>query len=338
MNEPSPRRSLHFTAARSVAVVEEALAAPSAGQLLVRTVVSAISAGTEMLVYRDEVPPAMSLDASIPGLTEHSSFPLKYGYSAVGRVVDVGVGVSRDWLGTLVFSLHPHESHFLASEQELDPVPEGVPAELAAMFPNAETALTLVMDGRPMVGERVAVLGQGVVGLMTTALLARFPLARLVTFDLHPLRRELSARLGAQAALDPAAPAPGVEPDSDFDLSYELSGSPAALDRAIAVTGFSGRVVIGSWYGERRAPLNLGGAFHRSRMRLQSSQVSTIDPASSGRWTNERRRQVTWRLLAELDLAALVTHRFPLAAAADAYALLDEHPDEALQVLLTYDA
>jgi threonine dehydrogenase-like Zn-dependent dehydrogenase len=141
-----------------------------------------------------------------------------------------------------------------------------------------------------------------------------------------------------QVALDPAAPAPGVERDPDFDLSYELSGSPAALDRAIAVTGFSGRVVIGSWYGERRAPLNLGDAFHRSRMRLQSSQVSTIDPALSGRWTNDRRRQVTWRLLAELDLAALVTHRFPLAAAADAYALLDEHPDEALQVLLTYEA
>ena len=180
MNEPSPRRSLHFTAARSVAVVEEEVAAPSAGQLLVRTVVSAISAGTEMLVYRDEVPRAMALDASIPGLTEHSSFPLKYGYSAVGRIVDVGAGVSRDWLGTLVFSLHPHESHFLASEHELEPVPEGVPAELAAMFPNVETAVTLVMDGRPMVGECVAVLGQGVVGLMTTALLARFPLARLV--------------------------------------------------------------------------------------------------------------------------------------------------------------
>jgi threonine dehydrogenase-like Zn-dependent dehydrogenase len=267
-------------------------------------------------------------------LAQRPSFPVRYGYSAVGHVERVGTGVSRDWLGMLVFCMHPHASRFLASEDELVAVPPGVCAEAAAMFPNVETAVTLAMDGRPMVGERVALFGQGVVGLLTTGLLARSPLERLVTFDLHPLRRRLSAQMGAHAALDPG----DHDEARDFDLTYELSGDPAALDGAIAATGFHGRVVIGSWYGERRASPDLGGTFHRSRMRLVSSQVSTIDPALSGRWTSERRRNTAWRLLAELQPERLVTHRFPVAAAAEAYAVLDEHPDEAVSVLLTYDA
>ena len=111
---------------------------------------------------------------------------------------------------------------------------------------------------------------------------------------------------------------------------------PAVLDEAIAVTGFDGRVVIGSWYGDRPAHLRLGGAFHRSRMRLISSQVSTIAPRFAGRWSQARRREVAWRMLAEIDPARLITHRFPLARADEAYDLLDRRPQEAVQVMLTY--
>ncbi|HEV7806299.1 MAG TPA: zinc-binding alcohol dehydrogenase [Solirubrobacteraceae bacterium] len=329
---------MYFTAPRQVAVVEEPIAQPSAGELLVETIVSAISPGTELLVYRDEVPATMTLDASIPGLTGTSRFPMKYGYAAVGRVVAAGPAADGDWLGRLVFSMNPHESHFLAAAQDLLPVPDGIGADDAALFANVETAVTLTMDGRPMVGEHVAVFGQGVVGLLTTALLARFPLAGLVTVDLHPLRRRLSIELGAQEAVDPGAGAGVDAGERGFDLTYELSGSPDVLDQAIAVTRFHGRVVIGSWYGKRRAPVDLGGTFHRSRMQLVSSQVSTIDPALSGRWTSERRRGVAWSLLGDLRPARIVTHRVPLAAAADAYELLDRHPDEAVQILLTYGA
>jgi 2-desacetyl-2-hydroxyethyl bacteriochlorophyllide A dehydrogenase len=336
MNGSSPRDCLYFVAPRQVQVVQEPICAPGAQQMLVKTVVSAISPGSELLVYRGEVPDDMPLDACIPGLTGGSSFPLKYGYSAVGRVIDVGADVSPRWLDTLVFSLHAHESLFLASAQELQPVPAGVSPEDAALFANVEAAVTLVLDGRPLVGEHVAVFGQGVVGLLTTALLARFPLAGLVTLDRHPLRRRLSTQMGAHEVVDPAA---GPKPaDGSVDLTYELSGDPAVLDHAIAVTGFHGRVVIGSWYGERRADLHLGGAFHRSRMRLVSSQVSTIDPTLTGRWTTARRRQVTWNLLSQLGPARLVTHRFSFTDAAEAYDLLDRHPDEAVQVLLTYGA
>ena len=328
-----------FAAARAVEVREEPLDGPGPGQVLVETVVSAISSGTELLVYRDEVPAGMALDASIPGLTGSFALPAKYGYATVGRVAELGPGVSGDWRDRLVFCLHPHETHFVAGTGELAPVPPEVPVEDACFLAAAETAVTFVMDGRPIVGERVAVFGQGVVGLLTTALLARFPLESLLTVDRHPLRREHSVALGAHRSLDPASAETVAELDrlaGSFDLTYEISGSPAALDQAVALTGFAGRVVVGSWYGVRRADLDLGGAFHRSRMRLVSSQVSTIDPRWLGRWDRERRRQAAWDLLRATRPHRLVTHRVPFADAPRAYVLLDRHPEQAVQVLFCY--
>ena len=190
-------------------------------------------------------------------------------------------------------------------------------------MPNMETAVNFLMDGQPLIGEQVVVFGQGVVGLLTTALLARLPLARLLTLDRYPLRRQASLALGAHASLDPAEPQELTrlhtmlqQGQQGADLTYELSGNPAALDQAIAATGFSGRVVIGSWYGQKRADINLGGRFHRSRMRLISSQVSTLAPQWTGRWSKARRLQVAWWMLEQVRPAHLITHRFPLAQAA----------------------
>jgi 2-desacetyl-2-hydroxyethyl bacteriochlorophyllide A dehydrogenase len=332
---PACRRSLWFTSPGNVEVRDDPLAAPGPGEVLVQSIVSAISPGTEMLVYRGNVPADMALDASIAGLTDSFSYPVKYGYATVGRVAELGAGVGDQWQDLVVFSLHPHESHFVASPDELVPVPAGLAAEHACLFPHAEAAVTFLMDGRPAIGEDVAVFGQGVVGLMTTAFLARLPLSKLITVDLHPLRRERSLALGAHAWLDPATL---DSMGGAFDLAYELSGSPAALDQAIAVTGFNGRVVIGSWYGDKRVELGLGRAFHRSRITLVSSQVSTIDPQWQGRWDKARRAAVAWRMLAGVDPGLLVTHRLPFSEAAAAYELVDRHPEETVQVLLEHEA
>jgi threonine dehydrogenase-like Zn-dependent dehydrogenase len=167
----------------------------------------------------------------------------------------------------------------------------------------------------------------------------------LITLDRYASRRERSLALGAHLSLDAAvadvldrvqACFQNQEAEAGADLTYELSGSPAALGQALAVTGFSGRIVIGSWYGQKRVDLDLGGRFHRSRLRLISSQVSTIAPEWGGRWTKRRRLHVAWEMLQQLRPAPLITHRFPLAQAVQAYALLDRHPEEALQVLFTY--
>ena len=344
------RQALYFTAPYRLAVREEPLAMPLGGQILVQTVLSAISSGTELLVYRGQVPTDIAVDETIAALSGDFGFPLKYGYAAVGRVLAVGPDVSSDWEGRLVFAFHPHESHFVTTPAEVVPLPAGIAPHQAAFLPNMETAVNLLMDGRPLIGERVVVVGQGVVGLLTTSLLARLPVGRLVSLDRYAARRERSLGLGAQVsvdaeaadvldrldqALEDGAPAGGA------DLTYELSGNPAALDLAIAATGFDGRVIIGSWYGHKRATIDLGGRFHRSRIRLISSQVSSLASEWTGRWTKARRLQLAWRMLEHRSpgscLTELISHRFPFGRAAEAYALLDQQPQHALQVVLTYD-
>jgi threonine dehydrogenase-like Zn-dependent dehydrogenase len=291
-----------------------------------------------MLLYRGLVPGNMPLDTNIAAFQSQPSYPTKYGYSLVGRVTGTGKSIDPGWMGRTVFSFHPHESHFVAGAEELLPVPVDVTPEEAVFLPNMETAVNLVMDGAPLIGEDVAVLGQGIVGLLTTALLGRFPLGRLLTLDRFLLRRQISMELGAHASFDPGEierlkSLVGV----GLDLCFELSGSPEALDQAIALTGYSGRVVIGSWYGTKAASLDLGGRFHRSRIRLLSSQVSSISPELTGRWTKERRYSVAWEMLKSISPERLITHKIPLTNAEQAFHLIDQDPAQTVQVVLTYE-
>jgi 2-desacetyl-2-hydroxyethyl bacteriochlorophyllide A dehydrogenase len=332
--------SLYFTARRQVSVREETLPKLKATQVLVATLFSAISPGTECLIYRGEFPEGMAVDESIVDLSGEFAYPLKYGYAAVGQVVATGEDVEADWEGSLVVAFHPHESHFVADPSTLLPVPEDINAEDAVFLPTMETAVNFVMDGAPVIGEDVLVFGQGIVGLLTTSILAGFPLTNLITFDEHALRRQTSCEAGAQASLYPNDSAFETllrdQLPNGADLTYELSGSPAALEQALTVTGFNGRIVIGSWYGSKRATLNLGGSFHRSRIRMISSQVSSMAPEFDGRWTKMRRVEVAWEMIRQLKPSRLITHRFPIEQAAEAYQLLDKNPEKVIQVLLTY--
>jgi threonine dehydrogenase-like Zn-dependent dehydrogenase len=339
------RQALYFIAPRQVAVQSETLPSPGFGQVLVKTLMSAISPGTELLVYRGQAPADLAADETITALAGDLSFPLKYGYAAVGQVLELGPGVAPAWEGRQVFAFHPHVSHFLATPDELLGLPAGLNPEEALFFPNLETAVTLLLDGQPLMGEQVAIFGQGIVGLLLTALISRWPLSSLVTLDLYPRRRLLSEDLGAHLSLDPSTPdamerlSAGLQAGGPYpgaDLCYEISGNPAALDQAIGASGFSGRLVIGSWYGLKRSDLNLGGRFHRSRMRLISSQVSSINPELTGRWNKTRLYHATWQMLAQVQPARFITQRFPIAQAAQAYELIDNHPEDVIQVILTY--
>jgi 2-desacetyl-2-hydroxyethyl bacteriochlorophyllide A dehydrogenase len=339
------RQALYFTAPSSVEVREDPLPQPGPGQLLVRTLVSAISAGTELLIYRGQAPPGMRVDETISSLNGTIGFPMRYGYAAVGEIAATGPGVAAIWQGRIVFAFHPHESFFLADVEEVHLLPPDMAPEEAVFFPNVETAVTLVADGSPSIGEQVAVFGQGIVGLLVTSLLVRHPLSSLVTLDAHLLRRSASVSVGAHSSLDPnssgvleeaLASLQGPRVYRGADLTYEVSGNPDALDQAIAVTGYNGRVVIGSWYGRKPVTIELGGPFHRSRIRLISSQVSSIEPERRGRWTKERLQQLAWHMVKELKPSRFITHRFALSEAADAYQLLDRNAQEALQVVLTY--
>lgn len=340
VDSPMTTRSVYFVGPGEVTIRETDVPEPEIGEVRVRTAVSAISAGTELLVYRGQVPETMLADETIDALDGDFEYPLKYGYSAVGRVTAVGSDIDDDWLDRRVFGFNPHKSHFLATPEELQRVPESLSDAEAALLANAEAAVNFLLDGHPAVGERVVVFGQGVVGLLTTALLAEFPLETLVTVDGYEHRRTLSVSLGADDAVAPGDEVctrlAGDEPPNGADLAYELSGNPNALNDAIGITGTAGRMIIGSWYGTKPTELDLGGEFHRSRIRLQSSQVSTIDPTDRGRWTKSRRLNEACQLLERTNVERLITHRIPVERAADAYRLLDENPAEAVGVLLTY--
>ena len=333
------RKTLYFTAPRQVELREEPLAALGADDILVETICSAISAGTEMLAYQGRFPRDIEADSVISGLRASFAYPLAYGYACVGVVKDTGIQVDPSWRDKIVFAFQPHTSHFICKPDSLFLIPASLSPESACFLPNTETAVNLVQDGAPIFGERVLVLGQGVVGLLTASLLNEFPLDVLVTADCYALRCNASP-VAHRLSLDPHSS--GFHPEAmgflkqGADLTFELSGNPTALNDAIALTAFGGRIVIGSWYGEKQVEVHLGGAFHRSRIKLISSQVSTIAPELQGRWDKARRFDAAWKALERIRPEKWITHRFSIDHAGEAYQLLDERPQDAIQILVTY--
>jgi 2-desacetyl-2-hydroxyethyl bacteriochlorophyllide A dehydrogenase len=340
------RKTLYFTAPGQVEIREETLPALGAHDVLVETICSAISAGTEMLIYHGRFPRDLEADSVISSLRGGLQYPLAYGYASVGTIRETGTQVDKSLRDQYVFQFQPHTSYSIDTPQNLLPIPDTISPATACFLPNMETAVNLVQDGAPVLGERVLVLGQGVVGLLTASLLAEFPLDALVTVDRFDLRCKTSkiecqkSRVSNYACLDLDEKGFREQASAALkggaDLTFELSGNPAALNEAISLTAFSGRVIIGSWYGEKPAEIKLGGSFHRSRIKLISSQVSTLSPDLSGRWDKSRRFEVAWKALERIQPEKWITHRFAIDDAAKAYQLLDENPQETIQVMLTY--
>lgn len=329
--------ALWFPRPRAVELRAEPESALAPDAIAVRAVASALSHGTEMLVFRGGVSGALELD--LPALAGSYSFPIKFGYASVGRVVATGQDVSRFAPGDHVFVRHPHQDRYAVPEGSAVALPPGIDPELGVFLANIETAVNVVLDAAPRLGEVVAVFGQGVVGLLVTQLLRRAG-ASVVAVEPIPLRRELALRCGALTVTSPAdalAAIRGLTGGRGADIVVEVSGSAAALQQAIEIAGFQTTVVVASWYGTKPVTLDLGGAFHRKRLRLVSSQVGHLDPALAPRWDAPRRLDLARELLGELVLSPLVTHRFPIRDAARAYALVDEQPEKTVQVVLTYD-
>jgi 2-desacetyl-2-hydroxyethyl bacteriochlorophyllide A dehydrogenase len=335
------RRTICFTGPRQLELREEVVPDLKDDDLLVQTQLSAISGGTELLVYRGDFP--SDLPDAGDAISTNLKYPLAYGYAAVGRVIAIGKSVDPQWVDRMVFGFQAHSSHFIAATREVLAIPQDVVHDDAVFLPNLETAVNLVQDAAPIIGERGLAMGQGVVGLLTTALLREFPLECLVAADRHEIRRKASSRLGVTDVLDPAL----VDFRNDalghtgrerigYDFAIELTGDPSALNDAIALTAFSGRIIVGSWFGKKTAPIELGGRFHRARIKLIPSQVSTIAPELRGRWDKNRRFAVAWNALRRIRPGQWITHRFSFERAGEAYRLLDEAPGQTIQVVFTY--
>eukprot|EP00802_Teleaulax_amphioxeia_P011038 Tamp_11068.p1 GENE.Tamp_11068~~Tamp_11068.p1 ORF type:complete len:338 (-),score=26.68 Tamp_11068:126-1139(-) len=314
---------------------------PGPGQVLLETVSSAVSTGTELKVFRGDFDQGAQLDTTIKDMKEETlAYPLAYGYSLVGKIVRVGPAVDEaKWLHRLVFAFAPHGSHVVVAVDSTLPLPHGVRAEDACYLPAVETALSLVQDAHPRVGDTVAVFGQGLIGILVAAILsANLGPDKVVAVEPNPHRAAVARRVGCGNVLDPT-PSDGTPfsfPENCIpDISIEVTGNYRALQAALDHTGRGGRVILGSWYGSSAAPLTLGLDFHRSQLSIKCSQVSHVPADMSGRWDKARRFAEAWRWLRKLRPSSfLTTTRLPLSEAQVGYELLDK--GQTLGVQFTY--
>jgi threonine dehydrogenase-like Zn-dependent dehydrogenase len=241
--------------------------------------------------------------------------PVKYGYIAVG---DVEVGPAS-LAGRPVFVLHPHQTRFVVPASSVTVIPDAVPPARAVLTANMETALNVVWDACPRPGDRVAVVGAGVVGCLVAYLIGRIPGCTVELIDPLPSRAAVARALGVQSATPESA-------TPDADLVIHASGSPAGLTRALQLAGLEATVVEASWYGTRRVEVPLGEAFHSRRLRLVSSQVGMIAPAQRTRWSYARRLSLALALLADATLDVLISGESPFDALPDTLVQLSAAP------------
>ena len=326
-------RAILFTAPRRVEVRSVRLPDPAAGDVLVSTTYSGISAGSELLAYRGEIDPEVALDETIGALGGTFRYPFPYGYSCVGRVERADVAPAE---GDLVFAFHPHQDRFVVAVDDVVPLGDA-DERVATLLPLVETAVQLSRDADVVSGDLVVVVGLGVVGLLTSALIAQAG-ARVVASEPLAWRRAAAEPFAVTAVApdDLEAAVRGETGGRGAQVLIEASGNPAALGSGLPLLVHEGTALVGSWYGNKPVPLALGAEFHRRRLSIRSSQVSTIPAAQQPDWTVGKRRQVARALLGELPLAALATHTFAFDDAADAFAAVDQGTDGLIHAALCY--
>lgn len=339
LEQPRTRtaRGLWFTAARQAELIEEPVKKPSGTEVTVRAIASLVSAGTEMLVYRGELP--AEDDLGLETCAGNFGFPVKYAYQVVGEVIEAGPD-ARFRPGQKIFVRHPHQDLFTVRSDSwlVAPIPEGLPAERAVFVNLLEVALNCHLDVPVRFGDVAVIYGQGVVGSLV-AQLARRMAGRVIVVDPIAGRREAALKWGADAALAPNdAPAviATLSEGRGADISIEATGAPSALQAAIKAAGQEGTVVVLSFFGTRKVPLILSPQFHYGRLRLISSQVSSLGSGLQPRWSRERRNAAAFDLLLSDWLVTPVSHEIPFAQAPEAYKILDASPQDAMGIVLKY--
>jgi threonine dehydrogenase-like Zn-dependent dehydrogenase len=302
------------------------LPAPGRDEVMVRTVRSGVSRGTETLVFRGGVPPGQYAAMRAPFQEGDFPAPVKYGYLNVGAV-EQG---PEELCGRTVFCLYPHQSAYVVPAGAVTVVPDDVPPARAVLAGTVETAVNALWDAGPLLGDRVAVVGAGMVGCCVARLLSRFPALQVTLVDVDPGRAEVAAALGVEFALP--ADAPGGR-----DLVVHASATSAGLQRSLELLAPEGTVIELSWYGDDEVRLSLGGAFHSSRLGIRASQVGTVSPARGGRRTTADRLALALELLRDPAFDTLVTGQSRFSELPDVMARLAAGTLPALCHTITYD-
>lgn len=272
------------------------LPATGPDDVVVRTLYSGVSRGTETLVFRGGVPPSQVTIMRAPFQEGEFPAPVRYGYLNVG-VVEHG---PEALLGRTVFCLYPHQTRYVVPATAVTVVPDDVPPERAVLAGTVETAVNALWDAGPLIGDRIAVVGGGMVGASVAALLARFPGVRVELVDVEPARAELAAALGIGFALPEQA-------TGECDLVVHASATEAGLARSLELLGDEGEVIELSWYGDRPVRIPLGEAFHSRRLTVRASQVGMVAGARRARRTYADRMALALSLLADPVFDALIT-------------------------------
>jgi threonine dehydrogenase-like Zn-dependent dehydrogenase len=330
-------RSVWFDAARVASVREEEVIPPGPDELTVRAILSLVSQGTELQVHRGQISP--ETDLGLETCAGTFAFPVKYAYQVMGEVEAAGSDVPFA-VGDRVFARHPHQDRFTMRYN-----PDLIfrlPSEMApdtAVFANlADVAYNALLDVPVRIGDVVVVFGQGVVGAFVASF-ARRTAGTLIVVDPLADRRDRGLGRGADVAVHPDDAAAAVADASDgrgADVVFEVSSAPPALQQAIEVAGQEATIAVVSYYGTRPVPLVLAPEFHFRRHRIVSSQVSSMGSGLQPRWDFGRRMETVLDLLPRMDVESMITHRFALADAAEAYRFVDTRADETLGVVLEY--
>ena len=297
----------------------EELAAPGPGEALVRALYSGISKGTEMVVHHGLVPPRVAKEMRAPHQEGQFPGPVKFGYLSVG-VVEKG---PAEWIGQRVFCLNPHQDRYVLPLDALTKIPDGVPSQRAVLTGTVETAVNALWEAGPRLGDRVAVVGAGLVGGMVATLLRTFPLQRLQLVDVDPGRKQLADALGIEF----------THPDDaldDCDIVFHCSASQEGLERSLQLAGDEGDVIEMSWYANREVTLPLGEDFHARRLSIRASQVGVVARARRHRRTNADRLDLAVSLLTDPVFDAFVTGSSPFTELPD---IVQELADGTLDAL-----
>jgi threonine dehydrogenase-like Zn-dependent dehydrogenase len=302
---------------------------PGRGEVRIAALVSGISRGTEILVFQGRVPASERLRMRCPYQEGNFPAPVKYGYASVGVVEALGADVPTELLGSRVFCLYPHQDRYVVPTSAALPLPAAVPDARAVLTANMETAVNAHWDAGVRIGDRVSVVGAGVVGLLVGALAARIPGSTVELVDIDPRRAALAEAFGCRFALPEKA-------RGESDVVFHASGSEAGLATALARAAFEAWVVELSWYGDKPVTVPLGEAFHAKRLRLVSSQVGSVATSRRARRSHRERLALALDLLADPVFDRLITGETRLDDLPDAMARLAAGPDGALCEVVRY--
>ena len=325
-------RALTFVAPRRVEIRPVDIG-PGPGSVVVRTRWSGISGGTEGLAFRGEIDPDLPLDESIGSMAGTFRYPFRYGYSCVGEVERGAGGIER---GTHVFAFHPHQDVVPVDPADVVQLGESDP-RLATLFPLVETALQIALDAEPVAHQDVAVFGLGPVGILTSLLL-QMRGANVLGVEPSPFRRGAADDMGVEAVAPEAAGEAilGRTEGRGMPVIVEVTGRPKVPASAMPLLAHEGILLVASWFGTKVVPLPLGADFHRRRLTIRSTQVSSIPATLSTRWSGERRRRAARDLLDRLPLKRLATHEFPFENAQEAFEAVDRAPEGLWHAALRY--